>query len=328
MSAPATPATRLAPSPTGALHLGNARTFLINWALATQNNWRIILRIEDLDGPRIKQGSDLGAIDTLRWLGITWHDGPHYQAADLTPYTHAMQTLLDQRLIYPCPATRKEIEASLSAPHADDHERRYPGFHRPTTDADWQRVQQHANDRGLLNEGDWAWRLIVPDQPITIHDTFAPPARVNVQQQVGDFVIASKAGLPAYQLAVVVDDARQSITHVVRGDDLLHASARQHWLYKFLGQEDLIPSYTHLPLVVGPDGRRLAKRHGDTRIASFRDAGVPPERIVGLIAYQAGITQQRTPMTAAQFATEFSLDTLPRTPVTCTQEDTDWLLAP
>ncbi|MEQ9461696.1 MAG: tRNA glutamyl-Q(34) synthetase GluQRS [Phycisphaeraceae bacterium] len=318
--------TRLAPSPTGALHLGNARTFLINWAMARRSGWRVLLRVEDLDGPRVKAGADRGAIEDLRWLGMDWDEGPVYQATDLGPYQAALDRLLAQRLIYPCPASRKEIEASLSAPHRGDHEVWYPGIHRPRSDAEWARVAEMAADRGLLSEDAWAWRVVIPDEEVEVVDGFAESVRVDVQAAVGDFVVASKAGLPAYQLAVVVDDARQGVTDVVRGDDLLEATARQRWLYRFLGWEDRLPDYVHVPLVVGEDGRRLAKRHGDTRVAFFRERGVSAERVIGLVAWWSGFLDEREVMSAEEFAGGFALDRLPRGAVTCTQEDVAWLL--
>src|SRR5437667_1633366 len=119
--------TRLAPSPTGALHLGNARTFLINWLMARQNDWRIILRIEDLDGPRIKRGADIAALEDLRWLGLDFDEGPIYQSAGMRKYQEAIEFLVAQKLAYPCVCTRKEVELAASAPHAEDGAAVYPG---------------------------------------------------------------------------------------------------------------------------------------------------------------------------------------------------------
>lgn len=305
--------TRLAPSPTGALHLGNARTFLANWALARQRGWRIVLRIEDLDGPRIKPGADQQAIDILNWLGIDWDEGPTWQRADLTAYTEALAKLAAQGQVYPCTCTRREIEQAQSAPHGDEHELRYPGTcrHRVCPIA-------AADEAACL-------RLIVPDESIAFTDELRGQQAFNVQQQVGDFVVATKMGLPAYQLAVVVDDARQGVTEVVRGDDLLGSTARQILIYRALGLKRL-PRWYHLPLVVGPDGRRLAKRHGDTRIVWYREQGVPPQRIIGLLAYWCGLVPKRTAMSAAEFLAGFDLLKMPATATTFTLEDHAWLL--
>lgn len=304
------PTTRLAPSPTGALHLGNARTFLVNWALARQSGWRVVLRIEDLDTPRTKPGADRQAIADLRWLGMDWDEGPVYQAADLRPYRAALDELRGRGLVYGCTCSRSDIARAQSAPHVDEHELRYPGTCR---------------DAGRLDGDDLCWRLRTADEPVAFDDALAGPQAFNVQQQVGDFVLWTRQGLPAYQLAVVVDDARQGVTHVVRGDDLLRSTARQRLLYRLL-QLTPLPTYLHLPLVIGSDGRRLAKRHGDTRVAAYRDAGVPATRLIALLARWCGIPVAGDDLTAEAFAERFRLADLPRSPVTCTPEDHAWLM--
>ena len=310
-----TPTTRLAPSPTGALHLGNARTFLINWAMARGRGWRIRLRIDDLDGPRVKGGADRGAIEDLSWLGMDWDDEPLYQSSDLSPYEQVLHDLRGRALTYPCTCKRSEIQNAQSAPHADEHELRYPGTCRPGPLA-----ADPPADRRI------AWRIFVPDEPIEFADEIHGHQTIDVQQQVGDFVVATKAGAPAYQLAVVVDDARQGVTEVVRGDDLLRSTGRQVLLYRLLDLTPL-PQYWHVPLVVGSDGRRLAKRHGDTRVAWYRHQGVPAERVVGLLAHWCGIAEQRRPMEAAEFGARFQIEELPRGNVMFTNEDHEWLLA-
>lgn len=321
---PTTPpqrATRLAPSPTGALHLGNALTFVTNWALARRLGWRIVLRIEDLDGPRIKQGSDEMAIELLQWLGIDWDEGPIYQSADLSPYRDALTSLAQRGLIYPCTATRKQIEAALSAPNEGEHELRYPGIHRPKSG----RYAFSIDTPPLLEEDNTAWRLIAPDQEVVFHDRVAKRDHaINVQAQVGDFVVATKAGLPAYQLAVVVDDARHGVSDVVRGNDLIDSTARQIMLYERLDLNPL-PTYWHLPLVYGPDGRRLAKRHGDSRLSTFKDAGVSPERVIGLLAFWAGLASQPEPMNAAAFAQRLDPYNLQSDSVVFLPEHEAWL---
>ena len=258
--------TRLAPSPTGALHLGNARTFLVNWLLARQRGWRIVLRIEDLDGPRIKKNSDQEAIVDLQWLGMDWDEGPVYQSSRLPKYAKAINELSRRGFAYPCICSRREVEQAGSAPHSEEGRSVYSGTCRgrfATLEAAWQ-----ASSKGA------AVRFAVPHDPITIEDGFAPPRHYDVARELGDFVIAKADKTPAYQLAVVVDDADMGITHVVRGDDLLDSTPRQLLLYRALGLADKIPDYFHLPLVVGTDGRRLAKRHGDTRLSFYRDRGV------------------------------------------------------
>ncbi|NJL31611.1 MAG: tRNA glutamyl-Q(34) synthetase GluQRS [Phycisphaerales bacterium] len=331
------PKTRLAPSPTGALHLGNARTFLINWLLARKQGWHIVMRIEDLDGPRLKQGAAEQAIDDLQWLGLDWDEpsppATYTQRADLTPYLDALTHLQHLQLLYPCSCTRTQIENALSAPHADDHELRYPGTCRPENSpalSDSIITMHHQSQApcDLLTLGHdrpTALRLIIPDEPITFTDQIHGPITCNVQQQVGDFVVLTKLGYPAYQLAVVVDDARQGITHIVRGDDLLSSTARQLLLYQFLHLSPA-PHYWHLPLVLGHDGKRLAKRHGDSRLAHYRSLGVPPQKILGLLACWTGLQSQPVPIDLPALLSIFDICKLPRTPAIFTPEHHQWLI--
>jgi glutamyl-tRNA synthetase len=306
--------SRLAPSPTGALHLGNARTFLVNWALARQSGWRLLMRIEDLDGPRIKPEAEKGALEDLAWLGLD-HDGPVLRQSDnLEPYRHAMRLLAEHGRAYACSLTRKQIEQAASAPHADEHELRFPPHLRPAE-----------GEGRRFDREDTNYRFLLADEAVPIDDAFRGPSIHRPFQEVGDFVVWTRRGVPAYQLAVVVDDARQGVSEVVRGDDLLPSAARQTLLYRAL---DLAPPrFWHLPLVLGPDGRRLAKRHGDTRLVTYRRAGVRPERIIGLLAAWSGLIDGPREMTAADFRDRFILDRLPRAPITFTTDDHEWLLA-
>ena len=307
----------------------------MNWALARRQGWSIVLRVEDLDGPRVKPGAAEQAVADLRWLGLDWDDGPITQRADLSPYRAALDALDRAGLLYPCTCSRREVAAAQSAPHGDEHELRYPGTCRRRGAAErvagrGSRVGSgdtealHADGPGV------AWRVVVPDEDVAFVDDVAGPQVCNVQRHVGDFVVATREGLPAYQLAVVVDDARQGVTHVVRGDDLLPSTARQLLLHRMLGLDATAPPprYAHLPLVLGPDGRRLAKRHGDTRLAWYRDRGVAPGRVVALLARWCGLPDAGGTMTSAQFAAAFDLPRLPRGPVTFTPEDHAWLLQP
>ncbi len=308
------PTTRLAPSPTGALHLGNLRTFLINWAIARQQGWRIVMRMEDLDGPRIKENAAEEAIDLLTWIGIDWDEGPYFQLHNLEPYQNALQDLAEQGLIYPCKCTRSQIlAASLSAPNQGDHEIRYPGTCRPVS----------VEPRSFSQDPNLAWRAVTPDKTIDFIDAFAGPYAANPQQQVGDFIVATKGGAPSYQLAVVVDDARQGVDQVVRSDDLLDSTPRQMHLYQLLGLSP-VPTYTHLPIVVGPDGRRLAKRHGDSRIQFYREQGVTPERLIGLMAEWSGLGSRQN-CTADEFADCFKLGNLSHEQIVFEKEDDAWL---
>ena len=296
--------TRLAPSPTGALHPGNARTFLINWLLARQNGWSIALRIEDLDGPRIKPAAARQAMDDLAWLGIDWDDGPVYQSHRRARYDVAVNRLLASGVAYPCVCTRKDVDAAAGAPHADDGAAIYPG----TCRGRFESIEAATAFAGRPP----AIRFRVPDRTVSWDDRFAGRQSV-AMSTLGDFVIAKADGTPAYQLAVVVDDADTGVTEIVRGDDLLDSTPRQILLYGSLGLGARIPTYCHVPLVVGTDGRRLAKRHGDTRLAEYRRRGVPAAVILSLLAKWCGIGGDAS--SASELVGRFDLKSLPKGPV-------------
>ncbi len=311
------PATRLAPSPTGALHLGNARTFLVTWALARQRGMRVVLRIEDLDSPRVKAGVADLTIDLLAWLGLDWDEGPYVQSRDLEPYREAMRALARAGMVYPSPISRADAaDVALSAPQEGARESVFPASLRPSA---LPRVfaDDHEN-----------WRLATPPGPVRFDDEFAGAQEHTPSSSVGDFLVWSRRGVPAYQLGVVVDDHRQGVTHVIRGDDLLDSTARQLLLYRALHQAPE-PAYLHLPLVRGEDGRRLAKRHGDTRLDAYRARGVTRERVVGLMAAWSGVLDRNAPrpMGAREFLDRFRVTTMPRGDVVFGPEDERWLTA-
>lgn len=278
----------------------------------------MLLRVEDLDGPRIKADAAQLAIDLLAWLGMDWDEGPVYQSADLSPYKDALRRLAAAGAIYPCRATRSQlVAAAVSAPNKGDHEVRYSGLSRPddVTPFDF-------DDPAHVGA---AWRLRAADEAITLRDELRGEVSHNVQQSVGDFVVATKAGLPAYQLAVVVDDHRQGVTHIVRGDDLLHSTHRQELVRRALGIDSSMIVHTHLPMVIGEDGRRLAKRHGDTRLDAYRKRGVHAERVIGLLAEWCGIGP-RQEMGAREFTERFRIDAMPTDAVVFTAADDAWLM--
>src|SRR5947207_12651472 len=303
------PRGRLAPSPTGAQHVGNARTYLIAWLSSRSAGGAVALRIEDIDSPRVKPGAASQAADDLRWLGLDWDGEPVVQTARLPLYTAALEQLKRRELVYPCTCTRSDVTVAASAPHAEHEGPTYPGTcaHRSASDAD-----------GLLAEGrPFAWRFRVTDSP-AFGDAFRGPTHVDLKQLGGDFVVWKLAGTPAYQLAVVVDDVDMGVTEVVRGDDLVPSTPRQVLLYRALGWEP--PRFVHVPLVVGEDGRRLAKRHGDTRLAALRSHGVRPEAVLGLLAYSCGWQRDPQPVTARELLPRFDLETIPPTPFVLTTD--------
>jgi|SRR5579883_1357828 len=300
------PRGRLAPSPTGAQHVGNARTYLIAWLSARARGGAVVVRIEDIDSPRVKPGAAAGALADLRWLGLDWDGTPVVQTDRLPLYAAALEELKRQELVYPCTCTRSDVAAAASAPHAEHEGPVYPGTCAGRTAAD-----AAALDRP------YAWRFRVADSP-AFDDAFAGPTRIDLRQVGGDFVVWKSGGTPAYQLAVVVDDAEMGVTEVVRGDDLLPSTPRQLLLYRSLGRTP--PRFAHVPLVVGPDGRRLAKRHGDTRLSALRAAGVRPELLVGLLAWSCGWAARVEPVTPRDLVPRFRLDGIPRYPFVLTPE--------
>lgn len=271
----------------------------------------MVLRVEDLDTPRVKPGVIDATIETLRWLGLNWDDGPLVQSHDLSPYRDAMARLAATSRAYPCALTRAEVEAAASAPNEGEYEARFDPSLRPPLGP------------ARFEDGATNWRLVVEHGPVMLTDRFVGPVTLDPARSIGDFIVWTKRGCPSYQLAVVVDDARQGVTEVVRGDDLLDSAARQTLLYRDLGLGEP-PAYTHLPLVRGADGRRLAKRHGDTRIDHYRALGVTPERVLALLARWCGVDAGDS-VRAADLIGAVRLDTIPRTDRIFGPEDDAWL---
>ena len=295
---------RLAPSPTGALHLGNVRTFMIAWLRARQAAGRLILRIEDLDHPRHKRGAETQAIADLRWLGFDW-DEEFVQSERRGLYAAALARLRAQGLAYPCVCSRRDVETAQSAPHEGD-QLHYPGTCRGRF-ATWAEA---ASASGRTP----CWRFRTPEGAhVAFEDGFAGRYEMDVEATLGDFPLARDEDGGGYAIAVTVDDAAMGVTEVVRGNDLLPATPQQLLLYRALGLTP--PSFFHVPLVVGPDGRRLAKRHGDTRIASFRAAGMRPEEIIGFLASASGILPDRKPIGLKNLIGRFDPARLPCGPL-------------
>ena len=309
-SDPATPVGRLAPSPTGAQHVGNARTYLLAWLSIRSRGGRVILRMEDIDSPRVKAGAAQQAIDDLRWLGLDWDEGPdvggphgpYVQTERIDAYREELSRLQRGERVYPCTCTRSDIEAAASAPHIEHEGAIYPGTC----------AGRSALDAVKLGDQPIAWRFRTTDRDVEFDDRVAGRQRANVRRDLGDFVVGKMDGSVAYQLAVVCDDHVMGVTEVLRGDDLLPSTFRQLELYAEFGWTP--PTFAHVPLVVGPDGRRLAKRHGDTRLATLRQQGIAAEELVGLLAWSCGLRHTREPVAASELVAEFDLGRVTREP--------------
>jgi glutamyl-tRNA synthetase len=298
---PVTPTGRFAPSPSGAMHLGNARTAVLAWLDLRSRGGRMVLRIEDLDRERCRPEYVDGLRRDLAWLGLGWDAETASQSTRTAAYETAIEHLAEAGRTFECFCTRRELREA-SAPHG-------PADETPRCAAGCRGL--HASDREALRAAGRRASLRVevpaPDPPVVDRLATVPkggPAEV---------VVRRSDGLHAYHLAVVVDDAADGVTDVCRGDDLLASANPQAALQGLLGLPR--PTYAHVPLVLGPDGARLSKRHGAVAIAELRDAGVSAERITSLLARSAGI-EAGDEATAESLVEGFSLDAIDRRPAT------------
>jgi glutamyl/glutaminyl-tRNA synthetase len=265
---------RIAPSPTGYLHLGHARTFWVAQERARANGGTLVLRNEDLDAKRFKLEFVEAMIEDLKWFGFQWQEGPdcggpfvpYNQSERMSFYRDALNKLIDGGFVYPCTCSRKDIAAAARAPHAeDDDEPIYPGTCR-------------ANRKSEIVNRKFCWRFRVPDgETISFNDGGFGPQRFAAGKGFGDFVVWRQDDVPAYQLACVVDDNAMRITEVVRGADLLKSTARQLLIYRALGFEP--PSFYHCPLMTDESGVRLAKRHEALSLRTLRSEKKTPESL-------------------------------------------------
>lgn len=293
----ALPVGRYAPSPTGRMHLGVARTSLAAWLDVRARGGRILLRSEDIDTPRVVQGADLELQADLQWLGLDWDGAPIRQSDRDEHYRSALASLELQGRVFRCTCSRKEIAAS--APHEGEEGPRYPGTCR---DGPRERPGRAPAIRLRTEPGD----------AIDHVDRLYGPIHQDVQQVVGDFVLRRADGLWAYQLAVTVDDWLQGVTSIVRGRDLLSSTPRQLLLRRLLAPHAPPLETLHVPLVLGPTGQRLAKRDRSATIAELRADGATPEQVVGRLAASLGLVPEGTKVRALELLPEWSVDRLRR----------------
>lgn len=268
---------RLAPSPTGFLHRGHAATFLTAQARARERAGALVLRIEDLDRQRCRPEFAAALPEDMRWAGLSWQEGPdvggpfgpYVQSERLPHYRAAWSRLAAGGLVYPCTCSRRDVEHALAAPHAGEHEPVYPGTCRPAGP-----VPVTARDPGGVN---WRFRA-TEGETIRFLDGCAGPQAFHVGRDFGDFILWRRDGVPAYQLAVVVDDALMKITEVVRGADLLESTAQQLLVYRALGFDP--PDWFHCALVTDDRGARLAKRTGAHSLRTLRASGADPTSVL------------------------------------------------
>jgi glutamyl-tRNA synthetase len=269
---------RLAPSPTGYLHLGHAKTFWTAQQRANANQGTLVLRIEDLDTARSQPRFLEAALEDLRWFGLQWREGPdaggpfapYLQSQRMQFYRDALAKLKDGGYIYPCRCSRQDVLRALNAPHAGEEEPLYPGTCRPSTESSGIKSVPKGQTAPRIN-----WRFRVPDgEPVQFADNLFGPQKFVAGRDFGDFIVWRQDDIPAYHLAVVVDDAQMRISEVVRGADLLSSAARQLLLYRALGWTP--PEFAHCELVTDAAGHRLAKRNDALSLRTLRERGSVP----------------------------------------------------
>lgn len=276
----------------------------------------MLLRIEDLDSPRASGEFRDAALRDLEWLGLDWDGTPSVQSEHLERFDAAVQTLLESGRAYACVCTRGDLRTAQNAPHLGDREPRYPGTCRGRFASRAEAEAASGRAAGI--------RLEVPAGDVTVRDRCAGPLTLDVQAEVGDFLLARRGGAPAYQLAVVVDDAAEGVTEVIRGDDLLPSTVRQWHVQEALGLPH--PTWAHVPLVLDEQGRRLAKRADALSVAALRERGVDARSLVRWVAESAGMASPDL-ATAGELAGAFRLEALPRTPLRADSSLVERLLA-
>jgi glutamyl-tRNA synthetase len=300
---------RFAPSPTGELHLGNARTALLAWLQVRAAGGTMVLRVEDLDPGRVRPGLQEAQLADLRWMGLDWDEGPdlggphgpYVQTERSSRFETALRRLAAGGHLFSCRCSRREIAAAASAPHGpQDEGPRYPGTCRHRACAD---------PGAATGE---ALRFRAPIGPVVFEDALFGRVSCDPHAETGAFVVRRRDGVAAYQLAVVVDDAAMGISHVVRGADLLPSTGRQIQLIHALGLPE--PRWLHVPLLLGADGERLSKRHASVTLREAREAGVSPRRLVGWLASTCGLAEPGESITPADAVPRFRVDRLPTEP--------------
>ena len=289
------PVGRFAPTPSGRMHLGNVFSALIAWLSVRSRDGSMVLRMEDLDTQRTSGEFAQILREDLQWLGLDWDIETAPQSQRSGVYETYFRTLQEMDLLYPCYCTRSQLH-SVNAPHLSDGTYVYAGTCRNLTPA-----EQASFGRAP------AWRVKVPDREWTVEDKVQGLYKENLATDCGDFVVRRADGVYVYQLAVTVDDGEAGVTEVVRGMDLLSSAPRQMYLQELFGFHH--PEYAHIPMLVAPDGRRLSKRDGDLDLGVLRRK-MTPERLIGTLAFSAGLIPVNEAVSAKELAEEFSWDKL------------------
>ena len=309
--------TRIAPAPSGSIHVGNARSALYNWLFARQNEGVFLLRIEDTDQKRASEDAYAAIAEDLEWLGLTWDEGPFLQSDRLDRYATAADRLVENRCAYRCYCTPEELESRRKAAMAAGKPPGYDGRCRDLSPQ--ERASFEAEGRTF------ALRFRVPHERTIAFDDAVRGRVATTTSQISDFVIQRSDGFPTYMLAVSVDDLEMEITHIIRGEDLLAATPRQLLIREALGIAE-VPVFAHLPLLVSSDGRPLSKRWGDVSVRAYRDAGFLAEAMVNYLALLGWSFDDKTNVfSVAELVEKFSLERVGKNPAAFDAVKLEWL---
>jgi len=307
--------TRFAPSPTGFLHIGGARTALYAWAFARRHGGKFILRIEDTDTERSTRESEAAILDSLKWLGLDWDEGPLFQMQRLARYKEVAEKLIAAGHAYHCWATKEELEAMREAQRARGEKPRYDGRWRP----------ERARAAGLVPPADRppVVRFRTPEEGTVGWNDLVKGLIEFPNAELDDLVLLRGDGIPTYNFGVVVDDLDMAMTHVIRGDDHVNNTPRQIHIFRALGNK--LPEFAHVPMILGADGERLSKRHGAVSVTHYRDEGFLPEALANYLARLGWSHGDEEVFSMRQLVEWFDLAHVSRSPARFDVEKLDWL---
>ena len=300
--------TRFAPSPTGYLHIGGARTALFNWLFTRRSGGTFVLRIEDTDQTRSTEASTRAILDAMTWLDLAWDEGPFYQAERVERHRREVQRLIDEGKAYVCTCTPEELEEKRKRALAEGRKPKYDGTCR---------------DKGLPRRPNAVVRFRCPEVGATVvHDLIKGDIVFN-NEELDDLIIERADGYPTYNFAVVVDDADMKITHVIRGDDHVNNTPKQILIYEALGYE--VPIFGHVPMILGADKSRLSKRHGATSVMSYQEMGFLPEALVNYLVRLGWSHGDQEIFTREELIQAFSLEAVGKSAAVFSPDKLLWL---
>ncbi len=310
---PATIRTRFAPSPTGFLHLGGARTALFSWAYARHHHGAFVLRIEDTDRERSTQAATDAILDSMAWLGLDYDEGPFYQTQRMARYRETLDDMLARGLAYYCYMTQEELEALREAQMARGEKPRYDGRWRPENSVG---KKPPAGVKPVI-------RFRNPDEGAVVWEDRVKGRIEIANSELDDLVITRSDGMPTYNFCVVIDDIDMMITHVIRGDDHVNNTPRQINIFRALGSEP--PAFAHVPTVLGEDGQKLSKRHGAVGVMEYESAGYLPEAMVNFLARLGWAHGNDEVFSAPMLCEWFELDAISPAPSRFNTDKLRWL---